>query len=146
MNQVPVGSSVAETAKFTLLTSKTSMIEAYQCPAMASKTTSGSLMPMPSGPPRTGRNQKSEREKVAFLTLPLVLYIVPARFTICTTNLSLAPRPWSGGLHRHGFGLVPGVPAICFCIWMKLLLGLGAVVLLEVPSALVLAVCNAVAS
>src|SRR5712692_7685934 len=146
MNQVPVGSSVAETAKLTRLTSNVSMMEAYHLPAPASKRTWGSLIPIPIGPPRTGRNQKSEREKVLFATLPLVLYIVPARFTICTTNLSLAPRPWSGGLHRHGFGLVPGVPAICFCIWMKLLLGLGAVVLLEVPSALVLAVCNAVAS
>src|SRR5713226_578080 len=114
MYQVPVGSFVAETAKFTLLTSKTSMIDAYHLPAPASKTTSGSLNPKPSGPPRIGRNQKSDREKVAFLMLPLVLYIVPARFTICTTNLSLAPRPWSGGLQRHGFGLVPGVPAICF--------------------------------
>src|SRR5712692_7784984 len=114
MNQVPVGSSVAETAKFTLLTSRVSMMEAYHLPAAASKRTSGSLIPIARGPPRTGRNQKSEREKVAFLTLPLVLYIVPARLTICTTNLSLAPRPWSGGLHRHGFGFVPGVPAICF--------------------------------
>src|SRR6266849_3847115 len=145
MNQVPVGSAVAETAKLTRLTSKVSMMEAYQCPAMASKTTSGSLMPMPIGPPRTGRNQKSEREKVAFLTLPLVLYIVPARFTICTTNLSLAPRPWSGGLHLHGFGLVLGVLAICFCTWMKLFVGFGLVVLLEAPPALVFAVCNAAA-
>src|SRR6266704_4072065 len=114
MNQVPVGSSVAETAKLTRLTSNVSMMEAYQRPAIASKRTWGSLMPIPSGPPRTGRNQKSERENVLFATLPLVLYIVPARFTIWTTNLSLAPRPMSGGLHLQGLGLVPGVPAICF--------------------------------
>src|SRR5467141_83415 len=103
-------------------------------------------MPRPSGPPRTGRNQKSDREKVAFLTLPLVLYIVPARFTIWTTNLSLAPSPWSGGLHLQGFGFVPGVPAICFWTWMKLPLPFGLVVDFEVPRALSLALSNPDAS
>src|SRR5713226_8985614 len=114
MKNVPSGLSVAETATFTLFTSNTSIIEANHLPEPASNTTWGSLIPIPSGPPRTGRNQKSERENVLFATLPLVLYIVPARFTIWTTNLSLAPRPMSGGLHLQGLGLVPGVPAICF--------------------------------
>src|SRR5712692_3094203 len=146
MNQVPVGSLVAETAKLTLLTSKVSMMEAYHLPAPASKRTWGSLIPIPSGPPRTGRNQKSERENVLFATLPLVLYIVPARFTIWTTNLSLAPRPMSGGLQRQGFGLVPGVPSKAFWTWMNLFAPFGSVVSFEAPPALSLAACKAEAS
>src|SRR2546425_8188773 len=75
-------------------------------------------MPIPRGPPLTGRNQKSEREKVVTLT-PLFFQIVPARFTIWTTNLLLAARPMSGGVQRQGLGLVPGVPAKFFAMWIN---------------------------
>src|SRR5712692_6800656 len=121
MKNVPSGLSVAETATFTLFTSNTSIIEANHLPEPASNTTWGSLIPIPRGPPRTGRNQKSERENVLFATLPLVVYTVPARLTIWKTNLSLTPSPMSGGLHLHGFGFVPGVPGIVFATWMNAL-------------------------
>src|SRR2546422_11729940 len=75
-------------------------------------------MPIPSGPPLTGRNQKSEREKVRTST-PLFFHIVPARFTIWTTNLALAAKPISGGVQRQGLGLVPGVPAKSFAMWIN---------------------------
>src|SRR3989442_13406417 len=75
-------------------------------------------IPIPRGPPLTGRNQKSEREKVVTCT-PLFFQIVPARLTIWTTNLELAARPMSGGVQRQGLGLVPGVPAKSFTIWMS---------------------------
>src|SRR2546425_10633411 len=73
-------------------------------------------MPIPRGPPLTGRNQKSEREKVRTST-PLFFQIEPARLTIWTTNLELAARPMSGGVQRQGLGLVPGVPAKSFTMW-----------------------------
>src|SRR2546425_1359186 len=75
-------------------------------------------MPIPRGPPLTGRNQKSEREKVRTST-PLFFQIEPARFTIWTTNLELAARPMSGGVQRQGLGFVPGVPAKSFTMCMN---------------------------
>src|SRR2546426_9878232 len=75
-------------------------------------------MPIPRGPPLTGRNQKSDNEKVLTST-PLFFHIVPARFTIWTTNLALAAKPISGGVQRQGLGLVPGVPAKSFAMWIN---------------------------
>jgi hypothetical protein len=69
---------VAETAKRTWLTM--TIMEANHRPARASNSTCGSLMLL------TSANQKSARENVGFAMLPFVLYIVPAKFTIWTTN------------------------------------------------------------
>src|SRR2546422_4152375 len=101
------------------------MIEAYHRFAPASKRTWGSLIPIPSGPPRVGMSQKLERANL-LRAFPPPSYIVPARFTIWTTFLELAARPMSGGEQRHGFGFPPGVPAKDFTTWRKPLGTLGS--------------------